>query len=283
MSWPQPEAEFIAASFRLFAEKHPWVGEADLHPKGVAREMFEGCLGFVDCVRELGVGRSEGLLLRYVSQVHDTLVRSVPDDCKTQAVYDAIAYFRTLVQGVDASLLQAWEALRAPSLAAAAATPPPPFDLALHERALVARVRAELHGLVRALALQDWEAAAASVRADPDDVWDADRIAQALAPFLAEYGAAGFHARRAPRPPHAHRRGGAAALARGPGARRSRRRRAVGRCMETSTSRASGTPPARSCSSGASGPERSAGAQTRYTSGLAEDPMRQLLPCAAPP
>ncbi len=192
VSWPQPEAEFIAASFRLFAEKHPWVGEADLHPKGVAREMFEGCLGFVDCVRELGVGRSEGLLLRYVSQVHDTLVRSLPDDCKTQAVYDAIAYFRTLVQGVDASLLQAWEALRAPSSAAAAAPPPPPFDLALHERALVARVRAELHGLVRALATQDWEAAAASVRADPDDVWDADRIAHALAPFLDEYGRLDF-------------------------------------------------------------------------------------------
>ena len=73
-----------------------------------------------------------------------------------------------------------------------AAPPPPPFDLALHERALVARVRAELHGLVRALAAQDWEAAAASVRADPDDVWDADRIAHALAPFLAEYGRLDF-------------------------------------------------------------------------------------------
>jgi superfamily II RNA helicase len=191
LSWPQPEAEFIAASFRLFAEKHPWVGEADLHPKGVAREMFEGCLGFVDCVRELGVGRSEGLLLRYVSQVHDTLVRSLPDESKTQAVYDAIAYFRTLVQGVDASLLQAWQALRAPSLAAPA-PPPPPFDLALHERALMARVRAELQGLVRALAAHDWEAAAASVRADPDDAWNAERFEQALAPFLAEYGRLDF-------------------------------------------------------------------------------------------
>ena len=60
VSWPQPEAEFIAATFRVFAENHPWVGEADIHPKGVAREMFEGCQGFVDRVRELGVGRSEG-------------------------------------------------------------------------------------------------------------------------------------------------------------------------------------------------------------------------------
>ena len=176
----------------MFAENHPWVGEADIHPKGVAREMFEGCQGFVDCVRELGVGRSEGTLLRYLSQVHDTLVRSVPDADKTEAVDDAIAYFRTLIQGVDASLLQAWQALRAPAAAAATAAPPPPFDLAEHPRALTARVRAELHGLVRALAHKDWEEAATCVRQDPEDLWEPDRFALALAPFLEEYGQLGF-------------------------------------------------------------------------------------------
>jgi hypothetical protein len=189
VTWPQPEAEFIAASFGLFAQKHPWVGEADIRPKGVARELFEGCLGFVDYVRALGVARSEGTLLRYLSQVHDTLVRSVPDENKSEAVHDAIAYLRTLVQGVDASLLQAWEALRAPPAAAAAAQPPPrTFDLALEPRALLARVRAELHALVRALAAGDWEAAAAGVYPDPEDPWDDRRLADALAPFLAEHG-----------------------------------------------------------------------------------------------
>jgi hypothetical protein len=162
VSWPQPEAEFIAASFGLFAEKHPWVGEADIRPKGVARELFEGCLAFVDYVRALGVARSEGTLLRYLSQVHDTLVRSVPDENKSESVHDAIAYLRTLVQGVDASLLQAWEALRAPAAAAAAQPAPRPFDLAQEPRALLARVRAELHALVRALAAGDWEAPAST-------------------------------------------------------------------------------------------------------------------------
>jgi len=192
ISWPQPEADFIAETFALFAQKHPWVGAADLHPKGVAREMFEGCVGFVDQVRELGVGRSEGLLLRYLSQVHDTLLRSVPDEIKTQSVFDAIAYFRTLVQSVDASLLQAWQALRAPAEGARAAPEPPPFDLARHERAFVARVRAELQNFVRALAAQDWEAAAACVRADANEPWDAERIERELAPFLAEHGRVDF-------------------------------------------------------------------------------------------
>jgi hypothetical protein len=192
VTWPQPETEFIGATFRVFAENHPWVGEADIHPKGVAREMFEGCLGFVDYVRELGVGRSEGTLLRYLSQVHDTLVRSVPDADKNEAVYDAIAYLRTLIQGVDASLLQAWEALRAPAAAATATAPPPPFDLAQDDRALAARVRAGLHALVRALARRDWDEAAACVRADPEAAWDPDRLALALAPFFEEYGRLDF-------------------------------------------------------------------------------------------
>jgi hypothetical protein len=108
--------------------------------------MFEGRLGFVDCVRELGVGRSEGALLRYVSQVHDTLVRSVPDDCKTQAVYDAIAYFRPPVQA-SMRALQAWEELRAPSLIAPAARLRP-WIWRRTRRAR--RVRAELQGPARA-------------------------------------------------------------------------------------------------------------------------------------
>jgi hypothetical protein len=188
VSWPQPEAEFIFATFRVFAENHPWVGESDIHPKSVAREMFESCQGFVDRVRELGVGRSEGTLLRYLSQVHDTLVRSLPDADKTDAVHDAIAYFRTVIQGADASLLQAWQALRAPAPGAELAAPPPPFDLAQDPRALLARTRAELHRLVRALAHKDWEEAAACVRQTADDPWSPDRFEQALAPFFEEYG-----------------------------------------------------------------------------------------------
>jgi hypothetical protein len=40
---------------------------------------------------------------------------------------------------------------------------------------------------VRALAAADFEAAAAAVRRDPGDPWDADRFAAALAPFFEEY------------------------------------------------------------------------------------------------
>ncbi len=185
---PRPEEEFLRGTFQLFAERHPWVERADLRPKSVAREMVEGYRGFVDYVREYQIGRSEGLLLRYLSQVHNTLVKTVPEDAKSEAVFDVIAYLRALVQRVDSSLIDAWEGLLAPEeRPERGEAAPPPFDLARHERLLVARARAELHQLVGALARRDFEEAAALVEQDPDDAWTPERFERALAPYFAEY------------------------------------------------------------------------------------------------
>jgi superfamily II RNA helicase len=185
---PQPDADFVYESFRIFAASHPWVRQEDIRPKSVAREMVEAGASLVDTVRRYGIARSEGLLLRYLSDVHNTLLRSVPEAARTELLYDAIARLRFEVQRVDSSLVDAWQALQQPDAAAAPEAPPPVFDLALQERLLTARVRAELHALVRALSRGDYEEAARCVRQDPDDPWDAARFEQALAPFLEEYG-----------------------------------------------------------------------------------------------
>ena len=87
----------MRATFELFAEQHPWVSEASVRPKGVAREMLEGYESFDDAVRRLGIQRSEGLLLRYLGEVLRALERSVPDASKTDALHDVLAYLRELV------------------------------------------------------------------------------------------------------------------------------------------------------------------------------------------
>lgn len=190
VSWPKPEGEYLAESFRLYRQAHPWVGEEDVRPKSVAREMLEGYRDFDDYVKEYGIARSEGLLLRYLSQVHNTLVQSVPEEAKTEQVYDAVAFLRTLLQRVDSSLVEAWETLLDPARAVARpdAPPPPRFDLAQTPKALAARLRAELHALVRELAAREFEAAALRLRDADEDGWDAARLAAELAPFFAEYG-----------------------------------------------------------------------------------------------
>ena len=195
VTWPRPEAEFIEGSFRIFREKHPWVGEAGVLPKGIAREMVEGYRDFGDWVKDYGVARSEGLLLRYLSQVHNTLVQNVPDDAKTEEVYDVIAFLRTTLQHVDSSLVDAWETLVDPSAssaAAGAAPEPPRFDLASRPKALAARARAELHALLHDLAAGSFDEAADRLRPDPDDPFTGERLAEVLAPFFEEYGSIDF-------------------------------------------------------------------------------------------
>ncbi|MCU0669512.1 MAG: DUF3516 domain-containing protein [Myxococcota bacterium] len=188
---PKPLAEFLYATFDIFAEKHPWIGEENVRPKSIAREMWEHFDDFADFVRRYGIERSEGLLLRYLSQVHNTLVHSVPESACTEDVFDVIGYLRAMLARVDSSLIEEWENLvnpNAPRDRAAAAPAPRPFDLARHPKALAARIRAEMQQLVRALAQGRFEDAAGLVRDDPEDRWDAARFEAALAPFLAEYG-----------------------------------------------------------------------------------------------
>jgi hypothetical protein len=200
LSWPQPEAEFVRATFRVFAEQHPWVSEASVRPKGVVREMLEGYESFDDAVRRLGIQRSEGLLLRYLGDVLRALERSVPDAQKTESLHDVLAYLRELVRHTDASLLEEWEsraADRAPPQAGgpAPARSEPKANAGTSGRAFQARVRTELRSLVRALAHADYEDAARWVQPEPESPWDAARFAAALEPFLAAHGAIAFDPR----------------------------------------------------------------------------------------
>ena len=197
VTWPQPEAEFVRATFKLFAERHPWVSESRVHPKGVVREMLEAYESFDDAVRRLGIQRSEGLLLRYLGEVLRALERSVPDASKTDALHDVLAYLRELVRHTDASLLEEWEARASGASGATSSSQADALRLRpasgasevsrLSSRAFQARVRTELQSLVRALAHGDYEEAAGWLRQDPEDPWDAARLAAELAPFLAAH------------------------------------------------------------------------------------------------
>ena len=184
---PKPEATFIEESFRLFAERHPWVREEDVRPKSVAREMFEGLRGFRDYVEDYALARSEGLLLRYLSQVHNTLARSVPETRRTEGVYDVLAYLRAMLLRIDTSLVEAWQSLVAPRPQAEPA-PERPFDLVLHAPALRARVRQEMLALVAAAARGDYAEAAAFARDAAGEPLEPEELERALAPFLEEHG-----------------------------------------------------------------------------------------------
>ena len=128
---PKPLRDFLYDTFNAFAAAHPWVGGENVRPKSIAREMVERFLGFNDYVRDYGLQRSEGLLLRHLSQVWKVLAQTVPVGAKTEALLEVEDHLRELIRGVDSSLLEEWENLLHPGEARSAepAAPRQPPDI----------------------------------------------------------------------------------------------------------------------------------------------------------
>jgi hypothetical protein len=187
VTWPKPNAEVIYATFNLFREKHPWLREESIRPKSIARDMYESYSTFDDYVRRCELARVEGLLLRYLSQVHNTLLRSVPATAKSEGVDEIVGYLHTLLARVDSSLLDEWEEMMSPAAGVRPSEPEAPAAPRLDGRAFRARVRSELYLLLRCLAGRRYEEATECVKQERDDPWDAARFEEALAPFYEEY------------------------------------------------------------------------------------------------
>jgi superfamily II RNA helicase len=170
---PKPNREFIYDTFNAYAAKHPWVTASkevqSIRPKSVARELYERCASFAEYVREYSLQRSEGVVLRYLSQVYKTLTQSVPEGFADEMLEDTAVFLRTLLGFVDSSLVQEWESLLQPADAppTAAATPKKrrlAIDPQDNPRAFAARLRTEMHRLVKALSQRDYEEALQCLR-----------------------------------------------------------------------------------------------------------------------
>jgi hypothetical protein len=184
------------------------VRESDLSPKSVVRDMYEWGRTFTEFVAYYGLARSEGLVLRYLSNTYRALRRTVPDEAKTDELDDIIEWLGETVRQTDSSLLDEWEALADPeSVERASAaiaenagppTPPPPRPITANVRTFTVMVRNAMFQRVRLAArdrygdLADLEAAAAALSDPPGrpamgpDAWDA-----ALGAYWEEYESMG--------------------------------------------------------------------------------------------
>jgi superfamily II DNA or RNA helicase len=112
---PKPRRDFVYETFNAFADRHPWVGQENIRPKSIAREMFENFRSFGDYVKDYELQRSEGLLLRHLNSVYKVLGQTVPDGAKTDAVREMELYLGTMIRQVDSSLIEEWEKMRNPA------------------------------------------------------------------------------------------------------------------------------------------------------------------------
>ncbi len=114
VEWPKPGREFIYQTYNAFVARRPWMKEAGVRPKSIAREMFEHWQSFEDYIKTYGLERSEAVLLRHLSEVYKVLSQTVPPAAKTEELMEAEHFLEAIVRGVDSSLLEEWEKLRDP-------------------------------------------------------------------------------------------------------------------------------------------------------------------------
>lgn|GEM_PF-20782 len=111
ITWPRPLAELLEGALAVYRQTNPWVDGYDLTPKSIVREMVEHAETFSEFVSRYDLARSEGVLLRYLSDVYKALRQTVPLEARTDEVDEITQWLGTLVRSVDSSLLDEWEAL----------------------------------------------------------------------------------------------------------------------------------------------------------------------------
>ncbi len=198
LEYPKPNREFVYSTFNAFADKHPWVGQENIRPKSIAREMFEGFRSFSDYIREYELQRSEGLLLRHLNSVYKVLAQTVPESAKTDPVREMELYLSAMIRQVDSSLLEEWEKMRDPNYVPRGEVKevrPPGAeeaerDITRDTKGFTAAIRTRIFNFLRGLINMDYEGALENLSTPNDaegEPWTAERLKAILEAYHAEH------------------------------------------------------------------------------------------------
>lgn len=196
--WPRPLAELLEGAFSVYVASNPWVGGLELSPKSVVREMVENAMTFSELVSRYDVGRSEGVILRYLTDAYRAMRQIIPDEMMTDEVRAIIDWLAALIRAVDSSLLDEWEALASGNYAASredsgtsggvemafGADENGVVAFSANRHAFRTAIRRAMFRRVELMSADDVPALAAL---DEASGWDEDRWDHALERYWAEY------------------------------------------------------------------------------------------------
>ncbi|MDI1315250.1 DEAD/DEAH box helicase [Prosthecobacter sp.] len=185
LEYPKPCRDFIYNTFNAFSEAHPWIGQENIRPKSIAREMFENFRTFSDYINDYELHRAEGVLLRHLSGVHKVLAQTVPDNFKTETVQEMEAWIAGVLRGTDSSLLDEWERMRDPNFNPDAQEEKPTEapDITRNKREFTALIRTEIFRFLRPLVIENYAQAIATVSSS----LNADALAATMESYYADH------------------------------------------------------------------------------------------------
>lgn len=179
VSYPMPLEELLSEAFERYVAKVPWAADYELRCKSVLRDMVETAADFKGYVQRLGIARSEGTLLRYLSDAYRSLSRTVPADKLDERLLNVVAWLGMVVRTVDSSLVDEWAGTTTDEIDAG--TAPAAADVVVQDRrAVTLLVRNALFARVRLIATSD---ANALGELDESWGWRAPRWRQAIEAF----------------------------------------------------------------------------------------------------
>ncbi|HEY0963893.1 MAG TPA: DUF3516 domain-containing protein [Pseudomonadales bacterium] len=181
LEYPKPQREFIYGTFATFLVRHPWLGQENIRPKSIVREMVENYIDFPGYIKLYDLERSEGVLLRHVASVQKVLAQTIPPAAKTEDVQEIEDWLTGLLRGTDSSLLDEWERLKNPEWQADEDDTPQALeavDITKNKREFTALIRQEIFHFLRALAARRYDDAAAIV-----PPWTGEELASAMEPY----------------------------------------------------------------------------------------------------
>ncbi len=185
ITYPKPLDELLTAAFETFSAAQPWIRDFELHPKSVVRDMYERAMSFGEYVAYYKIARSEGVVLRYLSDAYRAASQTIPEEAKDEDLRDLIEWLGELVRQVDSSLLDEWEELVNGVLHGPddePIVPPAPKRLTSNTRAFRTLVRNELFRRVQLAARED-----VSALAELDPSFGADAWSDALDGYFADH------------------------------------------------------------------------------------------------
>lgn len=196
--YPKPNREFVYSTFNAFADKHPWIGQENIRPKSIVREMFEEFRSFGDYIKRYDLQRAEGVLLRHINSVFKVLAQTVPDTAKNDQVREMEVYLGTMIRQVDSSLLDEWEKMRNPEYQRAEAKEVRPpgaeeaaKDITRDTKAFTAALRTRIFSFLRGLVIEDYETALTQLGILEDlegTPWTAERLHKVTEAYFAVHG-----------------------------------------------------------------------------------------------
>ncbi len=192
INYPQPMREQIYDVFDRWRESNPWIGDRNIAPKGVVRDLWDRAMDFPSFVRHFGIKRSEGLLLRYLSDVYKTISRSVPDDARSDEVIELTDWLGAVIRATDSSLLDEWTALFSPDavaedLAAFDDGVEPVVDVTTDRRAFRALVRTRLFRWVQYAATGQWAAWSDDLTEIGNHGWNERKLREQFEGYAEQY------------------------------------------------------------------------------------------------